>query len=78
MTEHKKVANAATAIAEYTTMLDEATPPLSPAPMPPQTLVFWKPRLVLASAMRAVTDLRRPEHAVQRVIASVPNTDDPR
>jgi hypothetical protein len=78
MTEHKKVANAAAAIGEYTTMLDEATPPVSPAPMPPQTLVFWTPRLALASALRAVTDLRRPEHAVQRAIASVPNADDPR
>jgi hypothetical protein len=78
MTEHKKVANAAPAIAESEPMLDEATPPLCPAPMPRQELVFWTPRVMLATTLRAVSEIRRPQRAVQRVTVSVPNADEPR
>ncbi len=58
--------------------LEDATPPLCPAPMPHQELVFWTPRLMLAASLRAVTELRRPQRAVQHAIVSVPNTDEPR
>ncbi len=59
-------------------MLDEATPPLCPAPMPRQELVFWTPRLVLATTLRAVSDIRRPQRAAQRATVSLPNADEPR
>ncbi len=78
MFDHKKVANAAAASAEFQTMLDEATPPLCPAPMPRQELVFWTPRVMLATTLRAVSEIRRPQRVVQRATVSVPNTDEPR
>jgi len=78
MTEHKKDAKAATANVEFTPMLDESTPPVCPAPMPRQTLVFWTPRQALATTLRAVTELRRPQRAAQRATVSVPNADEPR
>jgi hypothetical protein len=78
MTEHKKVANTAAASAEFTPMLNEATPPLCPAPMPRQTIVLWTPRLALTTTLRAVTELRRPQRVLQRATVSVPNADDPR
>ena len=56
---------------------DEATPPLAPAPMPRQTLVFWTPRLVLAATMRATIEFRRTQAARPAAI-SVPSADEPR
>jgi hypothetical protein len=77
MAEHKKK-DAKTATVELMPMLDQATPPPCPAPMPRQTLVFWTPRLMLASTLRAVSELRRPQRAVQPAIVSLPNADAPR
>lgn len=58
-------------------LLDEATPPLAPAPMPRQTLVFWTPRLVLGATMRAMIEFRRTQAARPAAI-SVPSADEPR
>ena len=57
---------------------DEATPPLCPAPMPRQTVVFWTPRLLLAATLRSMMELRRPLRIMQRAAISVPNADEPR
>jgi hypothetical protein len=75
MTEHS---TAASARASAFPMLEEATPPLSPAPMPRQTLVFWTPRLVLAATLHSMMELRRPLRIMQRATISVPNADEPR
>jgi hypothetical protein len=58
-------------------VLDGATPPLAPMPMPRQTLVFWTPRLVFGATMRAMIEFRRTQ-AVQPAAISVPNADEPR
>jgi len=58
--------------------LDEATPPICPAPMPRQTVVFWTPRLLLAATLRSMMELRRPLRVMQRATISVPNADEPR
>ncbi len=58
-------------------VLDGATPPLAPAPMPRQTLVFWTPRLVLAATMRAMIEYRRSQTA-QPAAISVQSADEPR
>lgn len=59
-------------------LLEEATPPLAPAPMPRQTLVFWTPRLALGSILRGMTEIGRPLRIMQRATISVPNSDEPR
>ena len=58
--------------------LNEATPPLCPAPMPRQTLVYWTPRLALAALLNATTNLWRPKGAVQRAAVSVETNEEPR
>jgi len=58
-------------------ILDEATPPLAPMPMPRQTLAFWTPRLVLGATMRAMIEFRRTP-AAQPAAISVPSADEPR
>ena len=78
MIDHKKVANAAAASVEFTAMLDEATPPLCPAPMPRQNLVFWTPRVVLTAALQTVIEFRRTQRVVQRATIAASNTDEPR
>ena len=59
-------------------MLDEATPPLCPAPMPRQNLVFWTPRVVLTAALQTVIEFRRTQRVVQRATIAASNTDEPR
>ena len=77
MSKNQKDANAGRV--EPLAMLDkEATPPPAPAPMPRQTLVFWTPRLLLRTTLRAVTELRRPQRAVQRAAVSVRAADESR
>ncbi len=58
-------------------LLDEATPPLAPMPMPRQTLSFWTPRLAFGASMRAMIEFRRTQ-AVQPAAISVPSADEPR
>ena len=38
--------------------LDEATPPLYPAPMPRQVITFWTPRSIFAEGLQAAKGLR--------------------
>jgi len=63
-------------------MADATTPPMSPAPMPRQTLVYWTPRLALFSAVRTAKELRRrqlaPPALTQPVAIPVPNSDESR
>ena len=42
----------------------DTAPPLCPAPMPRQTLVYWTPRLVLSILLRSMTVLWRGAHQV--------------
>src|SRR5579884_310493 len=53
------------ACAEPLPLLDEATPPLCPAPMPSQTIAFWTPRVALTATTRVLVELFRPQRAVQ-------------
>ncbi len=58
--------------------VNEATPPLGPAPMPRQTLVYWTPHLVLAALLRAATALWHPQDSAHRITISVQNDEEPR
>jgi hypothetical protein len=57
-------------------------PPVRPAPMPRQTLVFWTPRLVLLSAAQVAKGLslrqRAPQTITQHVTVPVPESDESR
>jgi len=55
----------------------EVTPPRRPAPMPRQTMTFWRPRLSLATTIAILKDFRRPMRMTQRVVVPVPNVDEP-
>ncbi len=50
--------------------LDEATPPLYPAPMPPQVIAFWTPRSVVAEALQALKGRYR--------VSTAPNLNEQR
>ena len=78
MNDHKKVEIAATDIVGFALMLDETTPPLCPAPMPRQTIVFWTPRLMLTAFLRTVAELRWPQRTVRRATVAVTRPNEPR
>ena len=62
---------------------EEATPPLCPAPMPRQVILFWTPRVFVAEALQvlkgvALKGMRYQERVYQRVPIALRNIDERR
>ena len=69
--------------AERSLTPDAATPPLSPASMPRQVIIFWTPRLILTETLQALKvfvlkGLRYQERVYQRVPIALPNRNNER
>ncbi len=50
--------------------LGEATPPLNPAPMPRQVILFWTPRSIFGEALQVLKGMR------YRPSLTAPNLDE--
>jgi hypothetical protein len=59
-----------------TLLSEEPVPPLRPAPMPRQTIVFWTPRVVVAAASRVLLGLFRLQRARLPAVIPMRNSDE--
>ena len=58
---------------------DTSTPPLCPAPMPSQMILFWTPHAAVAVGVRAMIELCRPRRrATQAAAVTLPSSDEAR
>ncbi len=59
--------------------LNELMPPVCPAPMPAQTILFWTPRSAIAATLRAMELQRLPPRPQPAAIAmTMPKPNEPR